>query len=47
MKCKDKIKKLKLEYKEVVDINTGRRSKRKTFRYFKKLDAVLGHKQEN
>ena len=47
MKCRNKIKKLKVEYKGVVDINIGRGRKRKMFRYFKKLDAVLGHKQEN
>ena len=43
-KCRDKIKKLKQEYKEVVDNNTETGRKRKTFRFFKEMDAVLGHR---
>ena len=43
-KCRDKIKKLKQEYKEVVDNNTETGRKRKTFRFFKEVDAVLGHR---
>ena len=43
-KCRDKIKKLKQEYKEVINNNTEMGRKRKTFRFFKETDAVLGHR---
>ena len=43
-KCKDKIKKFKQEYKEVVDDNTETGRKRKTFRFLKEIDAVLGYR---
>ena len=43
-KCRDKVKKLKQDYKKVVDNNNETGRKRKTFKYLEELDAVLGHR---
>ena len=43
-KCRDKVKKLKQEYKKVVDNNNETGRKRKTFKFMEEMDAVLGHR---
>ena len=43
-KCREKVKKLKKQYKEVIDNNKETGRKRKTFKYFTEMDGVLGHR---
>ena len=43
-KCRDKVKKLKQEYKKVVDNNNETGRKRKTFKFMEEMDAILGHR---
>ena len=43
-KCRDKITKLKQKYKELVDNNSEMEKKRKMFKFYKEMDAVLGHR---
>ena len=43
-KCRDKVKKLKQEYKKVVDNNSETGRKRKSFKFFGEMDSVLGHR---
>ena len=43
-KCRDKVKKLKQDYKKVVDNNNETGRKRETFKFLKEMDAVLGHR---
>ena len=40
--CRQKMKKLRKDYKDVVDNNGETGRKRKTFKYFDEIDAVLG-----
>ena len=42
--CRAKIKNLKAEYKKVKDHNGVTGNGRKTFKFFKKLDEILGHR---
>ena len=40
--CRQKVKKLRKDYKDVVDNNSETGRKRKTFKYFDEMDAILG-----
>lgn len=40
--CRQKVKKLRKDYKYVVDNNKETGRKRKTFKYFEEMDAILG-----
>ena len=42
--CREKIKKLKAEYKKVKDNNSKTGSARKTTKFFEKVDEILGHR---
>ena len=44
MQCREKIKKLRAEYKKVKDHNDETGRDRKTFVYFDRLDDLLGHR---
>ncbi|KAI9538433.1 hypothetical protein NQZ68_014177 [Dissostichus eleginoides] len=42
--CRDKIKKLKQDYKKIKDHNNKRGNGRKTSKWYDRLDALLGHR---
>ena len=44
VQCRDKIKKLRAEYRKIKDNNNQSGRSRKTMKYFDKLDEILGHK---
>ena len=42
--CREKVKKLRGEYKQIRDHNNVSRRNRKTIRFLPQLDAILGHR---
>ena len=44
VQCRDKMKKLRAEYRKIKDKNKQSGRSRNTMKYFDKLDEILGHK---
>ena len=42
--CREKLKKLKSDYRSIKDLNNGSGSHRKSWKWFDQMDAIYGHK---
>ena len=42
--CREKLKKLKSDYRSIKDLNNGSGSHRKSWKWFDQIDAIYGHK---